>query len=74
MEADKTQLIPASHSPDDTLGTGSDGAELLVPSEHRKGGVTHLHAVELPLPLCHGSSHWVPLESRRIKPERERAA
>ncbi len=50
-------FIPASHSPDDTLGTGSDGVELLVPSEHRKGGVTHLHAVELPLPLSHGSSH-----------------
>lgn len=58
MEADKkTLLIPAAHSPDDTLGTGSDGAELLVPPEHRKGGVTHLHAVKLSLPLGHDSSH-----------------
>lgn len=57
MEADKTLLIPAAHSPDDTLGTGSDGAELLVPPEHREGGVTHLHAVKLSLPLGHDSSH-----------------
>lgn len=72
MEANKTLLIPAAHSPNDTLGTGSDGVELLVPSEHRKGGVTHLHAVELPLPLGHGSSHWVPLDESNLREKEQR--
>lgn len=66
MEADKA-LIPVAHSPDDTLGTGSNGTELLVPSEDCKGGVAHLHAVELPLPLGHGSSHWTPLDELNLK-------
>lgn len=60
-------LIPAAHSPDDTLGTGSDGTELLVPLEHRKGGVSHLHAVKLSLPLGHGSSHWVPWDKSNLR-------
>lgn len=56
-----SQIASTVYSPDNTLGTGSDGTELLVPPEHREGGVAHLHAVELPLPLSHGSSHRVPL-------------
>ena len=49
----------SAHSPDNALGPGADGTELLVPPQYCEGGIAHLHAVEVPLPLSHGSAHWL---------------
>lgn len=45
-------------SPNDALGTGTDGPQLLVAPQHGECGVAHLYAVELALCLTHGATSW----------------
>lgn len=49
-----------SLSPDDALGPGANGAELLVALEHGEGGVPDLDAVEVTLVFTHPASQSGP--------------